>query len=150
MLKTTRPSSSATKKEWEKYTPVGELRVWEVDLLAYNFERFKLDVVANLGRDSSQFRKFIKSLIRCGEIKWQAIIANSCRYGPKKFAYLTLDQDLFEFVECVYEAINSKLSIKLVIENPQAKAMQLEHVSPSIAYSHRMTCVLISVMLPGA
>ncbi|PLW23469.1 hypothetical protein PCASD_13630 [Puccinia coronata f. sp. avenae] len=131
LMRTTRPSSSISKKEakkeWEKYTPSGNLRVWEVDLSTYDFEELKNAVVEFLGRDRALFRKLLDTLIRGGDIKWQAIIANSRVYGPKKFAYLTSDQDVYEFVEAVYEALNSKVTIKLVMGDPLGKAKQLEH-----------------------
>jgi hypothetical protein len=125
-MRNTRPSSSISKKEakkeWEKYSPSGNLRVWEVDLPTYNFEELKNGVVEFSGKDQALFRKLLDTLIRGGNIKWQAIIANSHVYGPKNFAYLTSDQD-------VYEALNSKVTIKLVMDNPLGKDKQLEHVS---------------------
>jgi hypothetical protein len=117
------------KKEWEKYSPVGDLGVLLVDLSVYDLEKFKLEVIANLCNDRYHFCKFIELLISRRDIKWQAIIANSRRYGPKKFVFLNCDQDFNEFVEAVYEAINSKATIKLVMDDPQGKAKQLEHVS---------------------
>jgi hypothetical protein len=63
------------------------------------------------------------------DVKWQAIISNSQQYGPKKFAFLATNQDYYKFVEAVYEALNSKVTIKLTMDNPQGKAKQLEHVS---------------------
>ncbi|PLW29133.1 hypothetical protein PCASD_15996 [Puccinia coronata f. sp. avenae] len=131
LMRTTRPSSSISKKEakkeWEKYSPSGNLRVWEVDLPTYDFEELKNDVVEFLGKDRALFRKLLDTLIRGGDIKWQAITANSRVYGPKKFAYLTSNQDVYEFVKAVYKALNSKVTIKLVMDNPLGKAKQLEH-----------------------
>jgi hypothetical protein len=134
LIKSTRPSSSLSKKdiskkEWEKYTPVGNLRVWEVDLSLYNLNKFKVQVVANLGEGRTHFHKLLECLLSRGDVKWQAIISNSRRYGPKKYAFLATDQDYYKFVEAVYEALNSKFTIKLTMENPQGKAKQLEHVS---------------------
>jgi hypothetical protein len=134
LIKLTQPSSSISKKDlskkdWEKYTPVGNLREWLVDLSLYNLDKFQLEVVANLGEDRTHFQKLLKTLISRGDVKWQAIISNSRRYGPKKFAFLASDQNYYEFVEEVYEALNSKVTIKLTMENPLGKAKQLEHVS---------------------
>jgi hypothetical protein len=47
---------------------------------------------------------------------------NSVDARPKKLAFLNSDQDSFEFVEAVYEALNSKVTIKLLMENPQGKS----------------------------
>jgi hypothetical protein len=93
LIKSSQPYSSLakkdlSKKEWEKYTPVGTLRVWEADLSRYNLETFKLEVIANLGKDQTHFQKLLESLLSRGDVKWQAIISNSRRYGPKKFAFL--------------------------------------------------------------
>jgi hypothetical protein len=134
LIKSSRPSSSLAKKdllkkEWEKYTPVGTLRVWEADLSRYNLETFKLKVVATLGKDRTHFQKLLESLLSRGDVKWQVIISNSQRYGPKKYAFLATDQDFYEFVEAVYEALNSKVTIKLSMDNPQGKAKQIKHVS---------------------
>ncbi|PLW40512.1 hypothetical protein PCASD_08857 [Puccinia coronata f. sp. avenae] len=125
-----RPSASTSKKdkkEWEKYSPCGSLRVWLVDLSTYKLETFQANVVENLGKDWAHFRKLLDSLVSCGDIKWQAIIANSRQYGPKKFAFLTSNQDFYEFVKAIYEALNSKVTIKLVMDDPQGKAKQMEH-----------------------
>jgi hypothetical protein len=55
LMRTTRPSSliskKEAKKEWEKYTPSGNLRVWEVDLSTYDFEELKNAIVEFLGND---------------------------------------------------------------------------------------------------
>jgi hypothetical protein len=54
LIKSSRPSSSIAKKdkkEWEKYSPVGDLRVLLVDLSVYNLEKFKLEDIANLCND---------------------------------------------------------------------------------------------------
>jgi hypothetical protein len=119
-----------SKKEWEKYTPVGDLQVWEVELSLYNLEKFKLKVVANLGKGQTHFHKLLKCLLSRRDVKWQAIKSNSQRYGSKKFAFLaTSDQDYYEFVEAIYKALNSKVTIKLTMDNTQGKAKQLEHVS---------------------
>jgi hypothetical protein len=117
------------KKEWEKYTPVGTLRVWEADLSRYNLKTFKLEVVATLGKDRTHFQKLLESLLSRGDVKWQAIISNSRRYGPKKYAFLATDQDFYKFVEAIYEALNSKVTIKFSMDNPQGKAKQIKHVS---------------------
>ncbi|PLW17179.1 hypothetical protein PCASD_18135 [Puccinia coronata f. sp. avenae] len=131
LIRTTWPSSSLSKKEakkeWEKYSPSGDLRVWEEDLSMYNFEKFKTNVVDNLGKGQALFCKLLDTLIPSGDIKWQAIISNSRIYGPKKLAFLNFNQDFYEFVKAAYKAPNSKVTIKLVMDNPQGKAKQLEH-----------------------
>jgi hypothetical protein len=51
LIKSSRPSSliaKKDKKEWEKYSPVGDLQVLLVDLSVYDLENFKLEVIANL------------------------------------------------------------------------------------------------------
>jgi hypothetical protein len=126
------PSSSTSKKdkkEWEKYSPCGNLRVWLVDLSSYMLDLFQANVIKNLGRDCTHFCKLLDSIFSCGDVKWQAIIANSQRYGPKKNDFLTCNQDFYKFVKAIYKALNSKVLIKLVMDNPQGKAKQLEHVS---------------------
>jgi hypothetical protein len=80
LIKLSRPSSSIAKKdkkEWEKYSLVGALQVWLVNLLMYNLEKFKLEVITNLCNDQYHFRKFVELLISRRDLKWQAIIANS-------------------------------------------------------------------------
>jgi hypothetical protein len=95
----------------------------------YSFKKFKTNVVNNLGKGQALFRKLLDTLIPGGKIKWQAIISNSRIYGPKKFAFLNSNQDFYEFVEAAYKALNSKVTIKLVMDNPKGKVKQLEHVS---------------------
>jgi hypothetical protein len=112
--------------------------VWVVDLSTYDFEKFKIEVVVNLGKDQTHFRKLLDSLITRGKFKWQGIISNSRIYGPKKFAFLKSNQDFFEFVEAVYEALNSKVTIKLVMDNPLQKEKQLEHLNTFL--SNRIIC----------
>ncbi|PLW40194.1 hypothetical protein PCASD_12289 [Puccinia coronata f. sp. avenae] len=82
LIKLSRPSSSIAKKdkkEWEKYSLVGplQLQVWLVNLLMYNLEKFKLEVITDLCNDQYHFRKFVELLISHIDLKWQAIIANS-------------------------------------------------------------------------
>jgi hypothetical protein len=139
-----------SKKEWEKYTPVGSLRVWEVNLSLYNLEKFKLEVVANLGKGRTHFHKLLESLISRGDVKWQGIISNSQRYRPKKFAFLASNQDFYECVEAVYKALNSKVTIKLTMDNPQGKAKQLEHVSAFLSSIVDSIVVLTFALFPGA
>jgi hypothetical protein len=139
-----------SKKEWEKYTPVGSLREWEVDLSLYSLKKFKLEVVANLGKGQTHFHKLLKSLISRGDVKWQGIISNSQRYRPKKFAFLASNQDFYECVEAVYKALNSKVTIKLTMDNPQGKAKQLEHVSAFLSSIVDSIVVLTFALFPGA
>ncbi|PLW20714.1 hypothetical protein PCANC_07377 [Puccinia coronata f. sp. avenae] len=103
LIKSTQPSSSLAKKdmsmkEWEKYTLLA------ADLSLYNLEKFKLKVVANLGKGQMHFHKLLESLISRRDVKWQGIISSSQQYGPKKFAFLAF----YKFVEAVYKALNSK------------------------------------------
>jgi hypothetical protein len=93
LIKSSRPSNSIAKKdkkEWEKYSPVGNLQVWLVDLSIYNWEKFKLEVVSNLCNNWYHFCKLIESLISRRDVKWQAIISNSRQYTTRKSASTTI------------------------------------------------------------
>jgi hypothetical protein len=128
-------------KEWEKYTLLA------ADLSLYNLEKFKLKVVANLGKGQTHFHKLLESLISRRDVKWQGIISNSRQYGPKKFAFLAF----YKFVEAVYKALNSKVTIKLTMDNPQGKAKQLEHfISAFLSSIVDSIVVLTFALFPGA
>jgi hypothetical protein len=66
----------------------------------------------------------------------------------QKIVFLTCNQDYYRFVEAVYKALNSKVTVKLVMDNPHLKAKQHEHVSFFLPY--RGIGELILVMFPGA
>jgi hypothetical protein len=69
--------------------------------------------------------------------------------SQKKIVFLMCNQDYYEFFEAVYEALNSKVTVKSMMDNPHLKAKQLEHVS-FFFLPYRVIGELILVMFPGA
>ena len=138
LAKSTRRTSGTIQKEYQKYTPVGDnVPVWNTDLASYTWDSFQVAAINELAsvRSRFHFKNLIETEMVLNTIKWQLIISGSRTYGAKKNVYGTSNEDFLEFVEAVQDNVNSKVMIKVCMEDPQLKAKQMEQVCcPSGVY----------------
>ncbi|KAA1123371.1 hypothetical protein PGTUg99_016794 [Puccinia graminis f. sp. tritici] len=121
-----RAPSGPLKKQWDKVVPTGNsLASWRTDVGSHTWEEFKRRIVYLLSSPCPLFAKMLAQELENNSIKWQLILSGSRVFGPKKFYYASGDQDLYEFAAAIHDNPKAAVTVKLVMDDPQAKAKQL-------------------------
>ncbi|KAA1120118.1 hypothetical protein PGT21_037173 [Puccinia graminis f. sp. tritici] len=121
-----RAPSGPLKKQWDKVVPTSNsLASWRTDVGSHTWEEFKRQIVYLLSSPCPLFAKMLAQELENNSIKWQLILSGSRVFGPKKFYYASGDQDLYEFAATIHDNPKAAVTVKLVMDDPQAKAKQL-------------------------
>ncbi|EFP84516.2 uncharacterized protein PGTG_10236 [Puccinia graminis f. sp. tritici CRL 75-36-700-3] len=122
-----RRAPAAPRREWEKIVPSqDQLPVWRCDLTRYTMVEFQDLVIRKLGETRNHLAGLLHSENSLGAIRWQLIIAGSRVYGPKKLVFMTNEMGFRDFADAVADSGNAKVTVRLTMEDPQARARQQE------------------------
>jgi hypothetical protein len=94
---------------------------------------FQDHVIRKLSETRNHLSELLHSENRLGAIKWQFIIAGSRVYGLKKLVFMTNELGFRDFAGAVADSGNAKVTVRLTMEDPQARARQQEAVSHHFA-----------------
>ncbi|KAA1077344.1 hypothetical protein PGT21_003860 [Puccinia graminis f. sp. tritici] len=121
-----RAPSGPLKKQCDKLIPTGNsLASWRTDVGSHTWEEFKRRIVYLLSIPCPLFVQMLAQELENNSFKWQLILSGSRVFGPKKFYYASGDQDLYEFAAAIHDNPKAAVTVKLVMDDPQAKAKQL-------------------------
>ncbi|KAA1087515.1 hypothetical protein PGT21_032963 [Puccinia graminis f. sp. tritici] len=122
-----RQAPAVPQREWEKIVPLqNHLPVWRSDLTRYTMVEFQNHVIQKLGETRNHLAELLHSENRLGAIRWQFIMAGSRVYRPKKLVFMTNKLGFRDFADAVANSGNAKVTVRLTMEDPQARARQQE------------------------
>ncbi|EFP83738.1 uncharacterized protein PGTG_09451 [Puccinia graminis f. sp. tritici CRL 75-36-700-3] len=105
--------------------PTGaSLASWRTNVGSHSWEEFKRQIVYLLSTPCPLFAQMLACELEKNTIKWQLILSGSRVFGPKKNYFATGDQDLYEFAGAIQDNPKAAVTVKLVMDDPQAKAKQ--------------------------
>ncbi|KAA1134940.1 hypothetical protein PGTUg99_009349 [Puccinia graminis f. sp. tritici] len=129
-----RPSSSkaspaASAKEWEKITPTFDT-VWKAALEVWSWPNAQQCIITLLREGRPLVADHLVNLQENGLLKWQCILANHSTYGANKMYLVYSDEDFTPFVAAVLKKPGSKVTIKLLMDDPARSARRKQAEQP--------------------
>ncbi|KAA1138791.1 hypothetical protein PGTUg99_010793 [Puccinia graminis f. sp. tritici] len=112
-------------KEWEKITPKFDT-VWKAALEVWSWPKAQQCIIGLIREGRPLLADHLVRLEANGLLKWQCILANHSTYGANKFYWVYSDEDFAPFVETVLKRPAAKVIIKMVMDDPAAKAKKKE------------------------
>jgi hypothetical protein len=119
--KGSKSSSAGADREWDCITPKNE-NIWKTALESWSWPNAQGVIITLLGEYRDHLGKHLTALHEEGLLKWQCIINNHGAYGVGAKYYVYSDEDFHPFVQTMLTKPKSKVTIKIVMDDPRRNA----------------------------
>ncbi|KAA1073869.1 hypothetical protein PGTUg99_013548 [Puccinia graminis f. sp. tritici] len=137
--KGSKSGTAAADREWVCFTPKSE-NIWKTELESWSWPNAQAVIITLLGQYRELIGKHLTALHKEGLLKWQCILHNHGTYGVGSKYYVYSDEDFHPFVETMLTKPKSRVTIKIVMDDPRRSAKekiteQTENDSLAMSYA---------------